>query len=438
MTPDIRDREFSLFTSPVRSAHHTAELWTLRSLHRAVKSEKWHETIAPVHKLAPYKREKDETGQRKSTRAREYSFLKERTLSYAVVSGTWDTKHRHADRAKHDGQPCDVNGMRVPSALRLLDLDDLDAFTRNFIMMKLRDGVVPWAEACWLSVGGDGLHLFAALDPAPVCQEDSHIAFAALVEDLSRRLPVASVASDPAAKNLMRPSFVSSDTDAWLADRPQPLRWQDAPGDAHTGRNPRAENGCNKHDRDSRDSLLVQMERVARLVVATGLDYNSWFGLMGALKSAGMDIEMMESISSEGGDRYVPGEISRKWEHLLPSDNPAAVVNGMAKRLGVEGRVVDPSWSQTSSSATHDQVETHDAPADLLCSPNTGEDLALVLDRVAPGMKGRRNVRSGFLEILAPTIGYAEGITSVPHSSPTAGSRLTTWRPKRCVTTSPT
>ena len=349
MIPDIRDREFSLFTTPVRSAHHTAELWTLRSLHRAVKSEKWHEKIAPVRNLAPYKHEKDETGKRKSRRAQDYSFLKERTLPYAVVSGTWDTDHRHADRGKHNGQPCEINGIICPSGLRLLDLDDLDLFSINCIMCDLHNGVLPWAASCWLSPGGDGLHLVAALDPAPECDADSHTAFAALAQDLSRRLPTASVASDPAAKNLMRASFISCDSAAWLADSPHPLRWQDAPGDARTGRNPRAENGCNKHTRDSRDSLLVQMERVARRVVASGLDYNAWYGLMGALKSAGMDMETVESISNEGGDRYVPGEIERKWEYLLPSENPAKVINGMARARGVRERVVDGTRSDRRS-----------------------------------------------------------------------------------------
>ena len=147
----------------------------------------------------------------------------------------------------------------------------------------------------------------------------------------------------------MRPSFVSCDPDAWLADSPQPLRWQDIPGDAHAGRNRRTENGHKKDDRGARDSLLVQMERVARRVVATGLDYSAWFGLMGALKSAGMHMEMVESISSEGGDRYVPGEIERKWGDLLPSDGPAKVINGMARNRGVRERVVDGTRSANRS-----------------------------------------------------------------------------------------
>ena len=403
------DRRFTLFSSPVRSARHTGESCTLEDLHRAVASEHWYHKISPVRKLAPYKNEKDPTGKRKSDCALEYSQLKESTLPYAVLSGTWDTDHRHADGSTHKGQPCEVNGLISPSGMRLLDLDDLDSMDRAFIMSELRDGVVPWAAACWLSAGGDGLHLVATLDPAPACQADSHTSFAALVADLSRRLPVASVASDPAAKNLMRPSFVSCDPDAWLADSPRPLRWFDPPGDAHTGQKRHTENG---HTRDTRQPLLLQLENVARDLVASGLDYNEWFGLMGALKSAGMDVAKLESISSAGGDRYEPGEIERKWEHLLHSDNPPAVVNGMAKHTGLRARVVDqardtPTMGNTANDQDEDEDDKSDSPpgssyTDPLRSPNTGAALTLVLDRVATGMTARRNVRSGLLEILAP------------------------------------
>ena len=202
-------------------------------------------------------------------------------------------------------------------------------------MTELRDGALPWAAACWLSPGGDGLHLVAALDPAPACQADSYQAFAALVSDLPRRIPDASAASDPSVKNLMRPSFVSCDPNAWLSDNPSPFRWRNG---EDTERDTRPER---ERSRDTRQTILQQMETVARDLVKLGLDYNDWLGLMSALKSADLDTHTVESISSEGGRRYVPGEIERKWAHLLSSDNPSAVVNGMAKRLGVEGRIVD-------------------------------------------------------------------------------------------------
>ncbi len=151
---------------------------------------------------------------------------------------------------------------------------------------------------------------------------------------------------------------------------------------------------------------MLQMERVARDLVASGLDYNAWFGLMGALKSAGMDIDTIESISSEGGHRYVLGEIRRKWHDFLPSDNPSRVVNGMAKKLGTKGRVMDAGWSapcgHDATNQQHDQAENSAPTTKRLPMPNSGEALILVLDRVSPGMKARRNTRSGLLEIHAP------------------------------------
>ena len=295
----IAKRPFTLFTSFVSSTRHTGEEWTLEELHNAVASQRWFREIAAVRDLAPYKHERDATGKLKSERAQQYSHLKETTLPYAVVSGTWDPLHRHADGGKHQGENCTVNGIRPPSGLKLMDIDDLGRKRRDQIMSALKDGAVPWAAACWLSPGGDGQHLFACLDPAPACQADSYAAYAALMENLHCRLQIASMSSDPPAKNPMRPSFVSCDPDAWLADNPEPFKWLDPPGDTHTGQKKRTESD------HTREPWLVQMERVARNLVAFGLDYNAWFRLMGALKSAGMDIDTIESISSEGGHRYV-------------------------------------------------------------------------------------------------------------------------------------
>ena len=267
-------------------------------------------------------------------------------------------------------------------------------------MAELRGGVLPWAAACWLSPGGDGLHLIASVDPAPVCQVDSYIVFMALVGDSSRRLPVPSVASDPAAKNLMRPSFISSDPNAWLADDPGPLRRREYEPTEHQAKG-------------SRPSARQQMEDVARDLVASGLDYNDWLGLMSALKSVGIDIATVESIASEGGHRYVPGEIERKWSHLLSSDHPSAVVNSMSKRLGTHGRVVHQDWGPPNrgktNSASEDDPPNRDTAghvqyeyeedAGLPHSPNTGAALARVLQRLDHGMKARRNTRSGLLQI---------------------------------------
>ena len=63
-----------------------------------------------------------------------------------------------------------------------------------------------------------------------MCQQESHDAFAALVQDLAERLPEARTASDRSAKNLARASFVSADSGARLYPDADPLSWQEQGG----------------------------------------------------------------------------------------------------------------------------------------------------------------------------------------------------------------
>ena len=224
----VTDNVFTLFGSAVNKKPHRGKDCTLDELHNKVKTGEWWDKVDKVRELAPYKDEKDRTGKKKSPRASEYSKLKEDTLPYAVVSGTWDLAHRHADGSSHGKEPCETNGIKTPSGIRLLDLDGLSEKQQKAIKATLDAGIVPWAAACWKSTGGDGLHLFAALDPPPTCQSESHAAFAALIADLGRNMPsYARHSSDPSSKNLMRPSFVSADSDARIYPDACPLRWQD-------------------------------------------------------------------------------------------------------------------------------------------------------------------------------------------------------------------
>ena len=222
----VTDTVFTLFVSAVSRKPHRGGDSTLEDLYKDIKGGKWFDKVRPVRKLAPYKDDKDETGKNKSKIAKEYSELKETSLPYSVVSGTWNLAHRHADGANHDDVPCEINGLLTPSGIRLLDLDKLNEEQQNAIKATLDAGIVPWAAACWKSPGGDGLHLFAALDPPPTCQAESHRAFAALIADLKTKIPYAEHSSDPSSKNLMRPAFVSADSQARIYPDAIPLRWE--------------------------------------------------------------------------------------------------------------------------------------------------------------------------------------------------------------------
>ena len=179
----------------------------------------WWDVIAPVRELSPHKQEKDESGKRKSTLAQQYSDLKDQTLPYAVFSGTWDPRHRHADGFNCKAKECPGNGLLQPSGLRLLDLDDLHDGEAAWIFAAVDDGTLPWAAAAWTSTGGDGIHIVAWLDPAPTNQATSHAAYAMLARDLAINLPRhRDRQRHQQSKNLMRPAFVSADSTARLRE----------------------------------------------------------------------------------------------------------------------------------------------------------------------------------------------------------------------------
>ena len=283
----VTDNVFTLFVSAVNRSPHRGADCTLEELYEDIKNGKWWDQVAPVRVLAPYKDQKDKTGKRKSPRAKEYSELKANSLPYAVLSGTWDLAHRHADGSSHGEEPCEINGIKAPSGMRLLDLDGLDEGQQTAIKTTLDAGIVPWAAACWKSTGGDGLHLIATLDPPPTCQADSHAAFEALIADLAKRIPYAKHASDPSSKNLMRAGFISADSTARYYPDAIPLRWQDYGADqesqpkpdtskAHTNQQTSKDKPKNKPaSKDARQELGRVHTNSAEMLSSRHGDYRS-------------------------------------------------------------------------------------------------------------------------------------------------------------------
>ena len=165
--PDPTAIQFSLFTTPVSRGPHRAETWTLADLHNAIRAGHWWDVIAPVRELAPHKQEKDESGKRKSALAQQYSDLKDQTLPYAVFSGTWNPRHRHADGFNCKAKECPGNGLLQPSGLRLLDLGRSPRRRGSMDLRRRRRTVpCPGAAAAWTSTGGDGIHIVAWLGPS--------------------------------------------------------------------------------------------------------------------------------------------------------------------------------------------------------------------------------------------------------------------------------
>ena len=222
------DIAFSYFSSYIAAAPpHTAKTVTLADLCAGIQRGTWAQPVAHVREFAPHRWDRDpDNPKQKGELAAEYTSRKDR-LPYAVLSGTWDPAHRHADGATHAKKQCDVNGMISPSGLRLIDLDPPPGHSIDAVRAHLDNDAIPWAAAYWLSAGGDGLHIAAWVDPAPTDQATSHAAYAMLCKDLSARIPAAMVGNDSSSKNLMRPAFVSHDADARLRHDAQPLQWLD-------------------------------------------------------------------------------------------------------------------------------------------------------------------------------------------------------------------
>ena len=345
----VTDTVFTLFVSAVSGWPHKGAACTLEELHTKVKEGRWSDKVAPVRKLAPYKDDKDETGKNKTELAKEYSELKEKTLPYSVVSGTWNLEHRHADGASHRKIPCEINGLLTASGLRLLDLDKLNEGQQDAIKATLDAGIVPWAAACWKSPGGDGLHLFAALDPPPTCQDESHAAFAALIEDLKTKIPYAEHSSDPSSKNLMRTAFVSADSKARIYPDAVPLRWQDheadeesKPTDKSTGkrnkRNKPAEETTQRNKPAGKDAPpeLVQQALDAMATGRAGEDDNHLLAVLGNMKNYGFSFAEFDVWAADAGCTC---NREPRWNappQGAQSDRPGwAIVNLAAARYGM-------------------------------------------------------------------------------------------------------
>ena len=351
----VTEQVFTLFVSAVSKKPHKGADSTLEDLYEDIKGGTWWNQVAQVRELAPYKDDKDETGKNKSKLAKEYSALKETILPYSVVSGTWNLEHRHADGANHDDVPCEINGILTPSGIRLLDLDKLNEGQQDAIKATLDAGIVPWASACWKSPGGDGLHLFAALDPPPTCQSESHQAFAALIEDLKTKIPYAEHSSDPSSKNLMRPAFVSADSKARIYPDAIPLRWQESGNSEADQQTQQGNKKGNKGKRNKRNKPagkdappeLVQQALDAMATGRAGEDDSDMLGVMGNMKTYGFSFTEFDDWAADAGCTC---NREPRWNappQGTQSDRPGwAIVNMAQKRYGMpkKGRT-KPDWS---------------------------------------------------------------------------------------------
>ena len=345
---------FSYFSSYIGASSHQAKTVTLADLCAGIRLGKWAQPVADVRELTPHRWDRDpENPKLKGELAAEYTRRKNR-LSYVVLSGTWDPKHRHADDATHAKKSCSVNGIIAPSGLRLIDLDPPPGHDLDTVRADLDNGAVPWAAAYWLSAGGEGLHIAAWVNPAPTDQATSHAAYAALCRDLAIRIPAAMIGNDSSSKNLMRPAFVSHDADARLRHDAEPLQWQDPakaaqpPADAPEG-SPADPFGPSRdgteapapefsHPTPDADRQLVLLALDTLAQGLAGEDDSHLLAVMGNMRAYGFTFAEFDQWAADAG--CTCADRASRWAsppQSAQSDRPGwAIVSLAARRYGFE------------------------------------------------------------------------------------------------------
>ena len=203
---------------------HRMKHVSLEHVYDQVRSGEWAEGIERVRALASHKKEKLDG---KLTEEAEAYDAAKHALPFSVVSGHYMPGHRHApdpQNPRHaDRYPeCAVGGAYpiVPSGIRFVELDDIND-AQALASARERLQAHPAVVACWLSPGGNGVHIFVLVDPKPSTNSEAHAAYVAVVAELG----IAAV-DDNSVKNLSRLAFVSTDPDAYWNPAPIPIAWE--------------------------------------------------------------------------------------------------------------------------------------------------------------------------------------------------------------------
>ena len=334
----------SLFSTAINAAAHKAEPLAFALIVQRIQEGWWWPKIEPVRALAKWKFEKvqkvDEEGKPvynrdgdpvriKSPRAHQYTKAKD-GLPYWLPSGLWNTLHRHADGGTHAGAstPCAVNGLVQPSGLQFIDIDGL-ADADEAAAVRDAVSLVPCIAAAWLSTSAMGIHAFALVDPPAVNAADSYLTWGAVCRELKNH--GIEVPPDPSAKNLMRPAYVSADSQAYYNPYAQPLSWQGQPETALDGPPINHGEALNKSASGGRKShqpiqgVDLEPVREASRYMKPDTDYNRWLAQVSWLKAAGLSIDEVDAWNATEPSKYKANAIQKKWNKLFSVDQGEAV-----------------------------------------------------------------------------------------------------------------
>ena len=318
---------------------------TLEQLYDDVQGGRWQTEIAAVRALAAHKKEKGPDG-KPTAEAEAYDAAK-RKLPFCLASGHYVPGHRHAlepQTGEHGvAYPqCAQGGaypLIAPSGIRFVELDNIND-AQALADARARLQAHPSVVACWRSPGGNGLHVFAVVDPKPTNDAEAHAAYAAVVDELG----IASV-DDTSVKNLARLAFISHDPDAYWDPSAVPITWEipEIPQNgASKGGNmaktaadqPRTGPATGQEPpTEGQQSILLgpDAEKAARLQQAVELipppvDYNKWLGWLGCLKAAGISLDEADEWSRRGPN-YEEGRVAAKWDGLPARETAAEAVD---------------------------------------------------------------------------------------------------------------
>ena len=210
---------------------------------------------------------------------------------------------------------------------------DIDEDRENLNLPQLLVDLIaaPGAATVGLSSAGDALY---AIFAGPFAQSDKEYKENWIA--IADQMPAgAKVASGESSKNFNRLRLIVYDPDVWLADSVLPL-----PGAAQTRKARNSNRTHNGRPGTGSDSVPPwpddhAIDADAASWIRAQEDYNKWLGWLPTLKALDFTIAEVESWSSTG-DKYVPGEVERRWPTLMV-DDPADARNklrGHAHNLG--------------------------------------------------------------------------------------------------------
>ena len=169
-----------------------------------------------------------------------------------------------------------------------------------------------------------------------------------MIADLGNKLPTATHSSDPTSKNLMRPSFVSADSDARIYPDAVPLRWQEDLGNSEadqrtqptldTFADQQSNKRGNRRGNRSRDARPELVKEALDCMAAgrAGENDSHMLGVMGNMQAYGFSFADFDGWAAAAGctcDRKPRWEAPPQGHQ---SDRPGqAIVNLARKHYGM-------------------------------------------------------------------------------------------------------